>query len=646
MKNEKMTEEIHAGGKVFSKNEPVNYETLKGEAREFMVVGPSQDNPPGLILKNTTNNRQFAVNAASVATRVTKIETPSDAPPQGEPPEDSSPPKKRFKWPKVPKFKIPNIKIPKFGGGSSSGAAPSNPTDPGKFFSEMLMLVALAIHLIDVFYLGASIDRGPIQIRVFLYFALVLTTIGITEGFSVSAIRRHIGVAAIPVFAIPLLGNLANLLGASPDVTDKIAGFTLLLPIYAFYLLKRPYLNYELLGNTRTKRFFSAFILPSGWLRIFIVILTIAIISEVLVASASMAGEGAGAAGFEGTGFSPREVLAGARDILISPFQRVIEFIKSIGPGVSNIYEDLYNQTLGEYYRGEVEQNKERTGAFINDFKPIGTLFEGVPVELVATIQIRSFVERVNISTACHAISSRNDNVIEGNTSPELIENVFRNNYLSVSCRFDHLPEGRYDVIFTADFNFETWAYTTLTFMDRDFLSDLYSDFVDVNREFDINARTRTIFTSGPVMLGMNDGRDLPIALSTSNDGTENLVTLGITIDDRYQAGASGRIRNVNAFQIRAPEEFQLIEEYCAIPGRGGIVTEEDELEGYNVHTFDITHTPGIYTTVSCNSRISPSGARSILNDPSGKRDVTIVGTAIYDYEMSSRSSIHVRGLG
>lgn len=641
-----MTKEIHAGGKVFYEEEIVDYKPLgETEYREFIVVDASHDDPPGLILKNTNNNRQFAINADSVKNRIKK-EGASDPEPDDVPPDDVPPGKKPFKRPKIPKFKIPKFKIPKFGGGkgSSSSKTPSNPSNPGKFFSEMLMLVALGIHLIDVFYLGASIDRGPIQIRVFMYFALVLTTVGITEGFSVHAIKRHIGVAAIPVFLIPLLGHLANLFGASPDVTDKIAGFTLLLPIYAFYLLKRPYLNYKLIGDTRTKRFFSAFILPSGWLRIFIVILTVAIISEVLVASAGIAGEGAGAAGFQGTGFSPREVLGGARDILVSPFERLIDFIRSVGPGVSNIYDDLYNQTLGAYYTGQVEQNKEQTGAFIRDFNPLGTLFEGVPVELVATVQLRSFVEKVNISTSCYAVNTRDNTRIQGNTSPELIENVFRNNYLSVSCRFDHLSEGRYDVFFTADFNFETWAYTTLTFMDRDFLSDLYSDFVDVNREFDINTRTRTIFTSGPVMLGMNDGRDLPISLSTNREEQDNLVTIGLTLDERHQPGASGKIRNVEYFQIRAPEEFRFLAENCAIPGGGSLTTEPDELEGYNVHTFDVTHVPGIYTTVSCNSRISPTEARNILRDPSGKRDVTIVGTAIYDYEMSRRVNIYVRG--
>jgi hypothetical protein len=528
----------------------------------------------------------------------------------------------------------------------------SHPTEKtSKFMSEVLMLFVLIAHAIDIFRLKGSIDPGTIGVRIFIYLALVIATITIAGNFNdlKREFLKYAGIAAIPALLIPIIAHLARTLGATDEITTRIAGLALLLPFYAFYLLKNPNLDYTLLGKTRTQRFFSAFILPSGLLRIYLAILIIALLSQLLVASSSMADDASAGLGISGSGFAPGEVLRGAGEILISPIQRLVDFIKGIGPSVGGNYTKLYNDSLGQYYTGEVEQNKELTGVFIDQLRTMGTYFEGTPVELFAVIKMRSFVDEINMTTSCIAQNAQNRSiVILGRTNPEKVTNIFRDDYIGVSCIFDgenSLPKGRYDVLFSSEFNFETWAYSTLTFMDRQFLTSLYAQGVDVRTRYNIQPRIRTIYTNGPIMLGMNEGMEMPIALSTNPDHTNRLY-LGLTLDDRLQVGTRGEVRTVNKFQLRLPAEFKITNETCMLPPGTTMTTERESEElvpGYLVHTFDATKNPGKYLSISCNAEITPSNAGILLSDPSGIQAITIAGTAKYDYVLSRRADIEVK---
>lgn len=648
-----MSDEITIKGQTFKIGERVFYKTNKGLLIECTVLGISEhENDPGLKLKYERGNNvtPFAIPGSAID-RIEKTTPPN--PNEGlnpNPTPTNNPnqtPNSNYNNPTTNTNPAKPKKKNFFN--SSKSISPEHSTE--KFFSEILMLIALAIHLIDVFVFDLSINGGIIGARIGMYVFLVIATIVIIGDYSnvLGSFKKYGLVAAIPAIAIPSIGHLIKLTGASKDITDLIAGLALFLPIYAFYLLKHPNLDYKLLGDTKTQKMILAFTQPSGLLRIWLVFIGIILSIALITSLAQVAQESSNVIGISDSGFESKEIINGAINIIKTPVENGINVIQGIGPSVNQSYTKLYNDTIGVEYSGEVEQNKELTGVFIKEFNEIGSYYEGQKVELVAMIQMRSFVDEINMTTSCYATNMRNKSEkIQGTTNPEELHNVFRDDYRSVKCAFEpnQLSKGTYDITFKLEFNFETWAYTTLTFMDRDYLTSLSMAKEDLVRKYNINPRTRTTYTNGPIKLGMNDNMEMPIALSTTGDST-NHVPLGITIDDKYTTGGSrGFIQKVNSFQIRAPQEFTLEENDCIIPGQGELTRSLDEDTGYYIYSFDVTKKPGKYLTVSCNAQIPPNNAKNFLTDPSGKQEVTILGAATYDYELTRKTNINVIKFG
>lgn len=647
-----MSSEIRAAGKTFNIGEEVEYE-IDGQKKGFIVMNKSQHEPPGLILKNIDNQRQFAISAATVAAKIKKKPTPkptnennqqnNNSPnnnqQNNQPNNYQQAPPQYYQQPNTPpkEYKVKRQRE-------------QDTSEIGKFSSEILMFFAFLVIMIDVLFLGASLDGGPVAIRIGLYAGLVVGT-AITLNIKFGSPREFIEntrtlliIAAVPSIMIPAAGFIAETLGAAPATIETIGGLIIMAPVYQAYLFFNQRLTYNLAGDTRGQKIILFLFQPSSWLRVYFGWLLFSMLALSISYAGTAADEGSTAIGITDTGFDTRELLSGAGKIAATPITSLTEFVTSIVPRLNQTYHQIYNETLGEYYTGQVEQNRENTGVFIRDITTMGTYYEGQPVELFANIEIRSFVDEVNMTTSCYAYEPRNpENIIYGETDPKELKNVFRQDYRGVKCKFNEtqLDPVRYTVVFEVDFNFETWAYTTLTLMDRDFLSSLYQANTDIHRRYNINPRIRTIYTNGPVMLGMNDGMEMPLGISTSQTSS-NMIPLGITIDDRRQTGMRGEIRQVNSFELRAPPEFIIDESRCMIPGEGTLTTTQDGEIGYMVHSFDVSKRPGKYLSISCNAEITQEGARSLLSDPTGKTDVTIAGSTTYDYYLRRQEDIRI----
>ena len=639
----------------FNKGDAVLYKKEEFIQIPCIVLGPSQDGTKGYQLEGNKKGYKwkFYVPEGKVKNlkkiskgtynKLTSTNPQSEPEPQPEP-QPYQPSNEAEN--KDPGFfsgalnKLKNVKMPKLPKRSQTERKEKRERVPTKG-SGFLLFLAIIVHLIDALRFEFSRSIQVLDVRILLYFLLVMATHllvnrenGINDTF-----QRYGKVALIPVLGIPILMELlklvsdTGLINISEDTIRNISFILLFVPIYVLYLVYFAGIDYE---GKKGKMFMYKL---TNWY--FGILMFIGLL-WLLLFVISAASTGSGYLGEEENVFSARSALQGGGDIISSAFEGVKNAITKVFRPFRQNVTQMYNETLGSYYRGQVEENKEITGVFIRDFRSIGTYYEDNPVELVAQIQLRSFVDEVNLTTRCHAVEQRNQsNIIRGNTSPSEINNVFRNNYISVRCIFDRLPEGRYEVHFVTDFNFETWVYFTLTVMEREFLISLLSDQVNVHREFDILPRTRSIFTNGPVMLGMNDGMEMPVAISYNQN---TMIPVGITIDDRHQAGvARGNIRSVESFQIRTPKQFDILRENCVIPSAGELTTEQDDIEGYNVHTFDLTFRPGVYTTVGCTAIITPESARQLLANPTSKQEITIAGSTTYNYTLSRRENIQVR---
>ena len=650
-----MSEKIKIAGQEFEVGQKIRYKSNKGDALNCTVTAKFDD--PSVLQINcklkTGREVKFAVAENQINSRITKIAPtqPNTQPqprnePRYEPQQPRYEPRKEYATQPI----SDSYSRPKTGGAldklNNLLSYKKLNLQVNGIMLEFLMVIALAAHALDWRWLRFSGSPEVIGSRIAIYGVVVIASaLVVSQGrlrVFLPALAKFFKWAAIPVIGIPAIVFLAEQVGASADTMRHIAGLAFMVPIYALLIRNDSDFEYSIPGDNFREKFFNAFTRPSGWVWLLTIFLTALLSIYAIVALAGYAQTGAATTGIDAE-IDPLVAVQGAWELILTPITSFWNLIQGVGPAITGNYTQLYNETLGAYYLGQVEENKEITGVFIREFRTLGTYFEDNPVSLVATIQLRSFVEEVNLTTHCYARELRNEtNIIPGTTNPPEINNLFRNDFITVSCDFDQLSAGRYEVTFVTDFNFETWAYKTLTLMERGFLSSLYADGVNVQREFNIAPRTRTIYTNGPVSLGMNDAMEMPIALTTDR---ETSIPLGLTIDERTLSGMSrGNIRNVQEFQIRAPQEFEITRENCVIPGGGGLHPRPDDLvEGYTIYTFDVTTRPGVYTTVSCNAKISPQNAMILLNDPSGKQEVTIAGSVTYNYTLQRRENLHVQ---
>lgn len=625
-----MTNEINTGGQTFRVGDKIIYTTLKG-AVESGKIEAIFHNPPAIKIRFDSNNTVFAINAGGFP-RLKKASGEEPEEPVNIPANTPQPNNNPIYNPPAQNY---NQKSTPTQSGLSWNPSPSTKTPSNvATAAAWLLFLAIIVHVIDAFVFNFQRDPAVLGIRLLMYFVLFLFASLFVEKDFLRTFKTHGKVLAIPTFLIPLVAELLALIRVPELLVNNMAFVFYFVPVYVLYLLFFSGIDFT---DGQGKISFIAKVAKGYFILLLVVGIGLIYINFIAGAIA-----GSEMLGRETITFSPKDALEGGKII-----------ITSIGDGIQKIvdagkkgYTRLYNDSLGAYYTGQVEENKDVTGVFIQELNTMGTYFEGQDVELFAVIKARSFVDEINMTTGCVAQDLRNKtNIIVGRTDPKEITGLYRDDYRGVKCVFENenqLKRGNYEIIFSAEFNFETWAYITLTFMDRDFLSSLYLQQVDVYSRYNIRPRIRTIYTNGPVMLGMNDNMEMPLPLSTKDNSKNNLY-IGMTLDDKVQGMAMrGELLNVDSFEFRVPKEFQVTT--CSIPGAGKRnEIKEDNITGYNIHSFDLTPTPGKYTTVACSVEISEANARKLLSDPIGKQDVTIAGAVTYDYKLIRRTTIDVK---
>ena len=131
--------------------------------------------------------------------------------------------------------------------------------------------------------------------------------------------------------------------------------------------------------------------------------------------------------------------------------------------------------------------------------------------------------------------------------------------------------------------------------MDRDVMSYMLGKGEDINTKLDISAKPLTIYTSGPVKMGMNEQLDMPIPLG--NDASNpTKIPVGITIDNANVM--AGTVRRVNRYELRIPEYFTLPK--CT---RDAVLIGSDpDVPHYSIYSFPNTQFRDLsFLTVACN---------------------------------------------
>jgi len=309
--------------------------------------------------------------------------------------------------------------------------------------------------------------------------------------------------------------------------------------------------------------------------------------------------------------------------------ESVKNFWDALNP--SRFVNVLVNASGMNYYIAQIERTEEApVGLYIDNVRLRDRYtYEGEPAVIWADIRGKSFMDEIRVTPTCYI-----DKVGEGIANPPFFS-ILGEEHVFFSCTFNDLKKGTYTAHVGANFNFETWAYVTYTFVDIETKRAFELQGKNINHELDIPLKPLAVSTPGPVVLGMGGLVDQPVALDLVYN-TRRPV-LGVTLDN-YWNGAGNRIESVDEFVIMVPDDFELVD--C---DRGTPEVEKGAEEGYDFYKFkrEQLGDPRLgFQSVTCflhvkNPKQLLGGAQKVQR--------TFVAKVKYRYNLEKRVSINVR---
>ncbi|MBT3405871.1 peptidoglycan DD-metalloendopeptidase family protein [Candidatus Woesearchaeota archaeon] len=330
----------------------------------------------------------------------------------------------------------------------------------------------------------------------------------------------------------------------------------------------------------------------------------------------------------------------------------------------------------GEYYMGMVDENEnEPVGIYLSDVRMTQPkYYEDEPVSVYATLKGKNLdlkgreKDPIKVKMYCDASGPR------GEVLPQNVIEVYNYVEQQIDCLFPSgkLGKGSHTIKLNVDFTFTTMSYYKTYFMDRERKRDMTSQDIDIFSQYEIGDRQPiAIFSNGPVHIGMQVDKDLPVGLYsefTSTSGN-NDFRLGMTFDNYWM----GKVTKVDRVVIMLPtKEFEIVKD--PEPGPNDIdtfcggytfklcdqltVAEQEEstectefIEDHNVYVYYLKYALGdktkdidiseTYQTLRCNIGTTSDGAATVLGaTPISTKYFKV--TADYEYELEESIYVNV----
>ncbi len=327
------------------------------------------------------------------------------------------------------------------------------------------------------------------------------------------------------------------------------------------------------------------------------------------------------------TNIGGRPELLQAGEVFNYLTEKTVGIWQRIVQGVDVGIGRLENMTGIPYYTSMIDgtNDKPPVGLYLRNVKADQYNFVGQPAEVRADIQGKSFTKEIIFTPTCYV-----DEKTRGEPTPQLIS-IFGSETDIFYCKFDNLSKGSYSVKVGGGFTFDTWAYVEYVFVDMDVRRSMEMAGQNINSKLNIPVKPKSIYTPGPVMLGMSPNIEQPFSIDLIGNTRE--PPLGVTIQNSW---SEGKIDRPLLFMIMVPDDFDLVK--C---NRGE--PEKSVGDGYTNYTFDVEKLGDLrlnFDTVEC--RLHVKDPRTLLAGAQ-KAQRTFVGMVRYKYKLEKSVSINVR---
>ncbi|MEM4260027.1 MAG: hypothetical protein QXG00_02220 [Candidatus Woesearchaeota archaeon] len=306
-------------------------------------------------------------------------------------------------------------------------------------------------------------------------------------------------------------------------------------------------------------------------------------------------------------------------------------------------YDKAMWETLGYgYYEGEVEKNKkENLGVYINklDTSMYSPFYSDSEIVVLARLRGRSFKDNMNINTSCYLKKLGTTEIIEkGVTDPQIVRvNIPEYSFFEdVFCTFQNKSKGKYIVDFTAEFDFETWAYTKYIFVDRDLLR-IYGE--KINSELDIEQKVKAVYTNGPVKIGISsEDYTMPIPINKNDLRVPGIF--GVTVENKIGDGTTiGEVIGIKSIQLIIPNSLSLsnCRPTTVTMSNPKIYPENDKYIFYSVNDFDLKN--NAFRSVMCTLHVENYNML-LGSNPKSVKSMIIKTT--YRYRLKKSATLNV----
>ncbi len=399
---------------------------------------------------------------------------------------------------------------------------------------------------------------------------------------------------------------------------------------------------------------------------IFLIFLAV-LLPFVSALQSSEAAQAAGISGyqFEQVGF--REMLTDARDLVMDAGRGAVS-------GVVGGVNETFSGATQRAYTGQVESQQGRPlGVYVRSTEPTKNRFyvhrdeEGVlsledpSVVWWGDLEASTFADEMDVSINCaYPYRSEGDEkMIMEPARPNEVAVAYTGEFVDsfpFDCTFplervlevtdSQVPQGQFYTV--TNFSFETWGYSTLTFMDAAVMDELRREGTNPARAIGIDRMVRSMYTPGPVSLGMLERQPLPMRVDLQNPDRNFLPAFGVTLQNAWHGGEVDRVHELI---LQLPEQLLLDTDACTGDSgpvehrtRGAIVSDDEVPEGFRWYVFSefSFSDDQQLKTVRCPLRVQGDDWSSLLGADLSPQQFTLVARASYDYSASTRVPVSI----